>query len=65
MHGIGPVLYAKGVANKSCNMAVEIAHSTSRALFKSIFKKEKDLTDWLEAQIKQMGEQNYLVEQLN
>jgi bacterioferritin len=54
--------------NESIRMAVEVGDNGTRELFESILKEEEDHIDWLEAQldqIKQMGPQNYLVEQLD
>jgi len=52
--------------NKGIQLAVEVADNGSRELLESILKDEEDHLDWLEGQleqIKQMGIQNYLVEQ--
>ncbi len=54
--------------NESIRLAVEVGDNGTRELFESILKEEEDHIDWLEAQldqIKQMGPQNYLVEQLD
>jgi bacterioferritin len=54
--------------NESIRLAVEVGDNGSRELFEAILKEEEDHIDWLEAQIdqiKQMGAQNYLVEQLH
>ena len=54
--------------NESIALAVEIGDNGTRELLESILKEEEDHIDWLEAQIdqiKQMGAQNYLVEQLH
>jgi bacterioferritin len=54
--------------NDSIRLAVEVGDNGTRELFESILKEEEDHIDWLEAQldqIKQMGPQNYLVEQLD
>ncbi len=54
--------------NMSIKLAVEVGDNGSRELFESILKEEEQHIDWLEAQIdqiKQVGEQNYLVEQLH
>jgi bacterioferritin len=53
--------------NDGIRVAVENSDNGSRELLESILKDEEDHIDWLEAQmdqIKQMGIQNYLVEQL-
>jgi bacterioferritin len=52
--------------NESIRLAVEVGDNGSRELFESILKDEEDHIDLIEAQIdqiKQMGVQNYLVEQ--
>jgi bacterioferritin len=52
--------------NESIRLAVEIGDNGTRELLVSILKDEEDHIDWIEAQldqIKQMGPQNYLVEQ--
>ena len=54
--------------NDGIRLAVEVGDNGSRELLESILKDEEDHIDWLEAQldqIKQMGAQNYLVEQLD
>jgi bacterioferritin len=65
-------LGAENVAIKSYNegikLALELGDNGSRELMDSILKDEEDHLDWLEAQldqIKQMGIQNYLVEQVD
>jgi bacterioferritin len=53
--------------NEAIRLAVEVGDNGSRELFESILKDEEEHIDWLEAQldqIKQMGIQTYLVEQL-
>jgi bacterioferritin len=53
--------------NESIRLAVEVGDNGSRELLESILKDEEEHIDWLEAQldqIKQMGIQTYLVEQL-
>src|SRR5512140_514238 len=54
--------------NESIKLAVKEGDNGSRELFESMLQEEEDHIDWLEAQIdqiRQMGEQNYLVEQLH
>jgi hypothetical protein len=49
-------------------LAVDVGDNGTRELFESILKDEEIHIDWLEAQldqIKQMGIQNYLVEQVS
>jgi len=65
-------LKAEHDAVKSYNEGVKIARDEgdngTREMLESILKDEEDHADWLEAQldqIKQMGIQNYLVEQLD
>ncbi len=53
--------------NKAIRQAVELGDNGSRELLESILKDEEVHIDWIEAQldqIKQMGLQNYLVEQV-
>ena len=53
--------------NEAIRLAVEAGDNGTRELLDSILKDEEAHIDWLEAQldqIKQMGIQNYLVEQL-
>jgi bacterioferritin len=53
--------------NAAIALAVEVADNGTRELLESILKEEEVHIDWLEAQqdqIKQLGLQNYLVEQL-
>ena len=53
--------------NESIRLAVEVGDNGTRDLLQSILKEEEDHIDWIEAQldqIKQMGLQNYLVEQI-
>jgi bacterioferritin len=52
--------------NADIRLAVELGDNGSRELFESILTDEEKHIDWIEAQldqIKQMGIQNYLVEQ--
>ncbi len=54
--------------NDGIRLAVEIGDNGTRELLESILKDEEDHVDWLEAQldqIKQMGAQIYLVEQID
>lgn len=54
--------------NESVRVAVEVGDNGTREILESILKEEEDHIDWIEAQldqIKQMGPQNYLVEQLD
>ena len=53
--------------NKAIALAVEVADNTTRELLARILKSEEDHVNWLEAQlelIKQVGEQNYLAQQI-
>ena len=53
--------------NASIKLATELGDNGTRELLESILKDEEAHIDWIEAQldqIKQMGIQNYLVEQL-
>jgi bacterioferritin len=53
--------------NESINLAVQVGDNGTRELLEHILKDEEAHIDWIEAQldqIKQMGIQNYLVEQL-
>ena len=48
-------------------MAAEAGDNNTKVLLESILKEEEDHIDWIEAQldqIKQMGAQNYLSEQI-
>lgn len=54
--------------NESIRVAVEAEDNGTRELLQSILKEEEDHIDWIEAQldqIKQVGPQNYLVEQIS
>lgn len=54
--------------NDGINLAMEVADGGTRELLEHILKDEEDHIDWIEAQldqIKQMGSQNYLVEQID
>jgi bacterioferritin (cytochrome b1) len=49
-------------------LAVEVGDNGTREILESILREEEDHIDWLEGQldqIKQMGIQNYLVEQID
>jgi bacterioferritin len=53
--------------NEGIRQAVELSDNGTRELLESILKDEEDHIDWIEAQldqIRQMGIQNYLVEQI-
>ena len=53
--------------NETIWLAVEVEDNNTKVLLESILKEEEDHIDWIEAQldqIKQMGVQNYLVEQI-
>jgi len=53
--------------NKAIALAVEVADNTTRELLARILKSEEAHVNWLEAQlelIKQVGEQNYLAQQI-
>ncbi|HEY6009583.1 MAG TPA: bacterioferritin [Geobacteraceae bacterium] len=52
--------------NESIRLAVEVGDNGTREILEAILRDEEDHIDWIEAQldqIKQMGVQNYLVEQ--
>ena len=54
--------------NDGIRLTTELADNGTRELLEDILKEEEDHVDWLEAQldqIKQMGSQNYLVEQID
>ncbi len=53
--------------NKSIALAVDVGDNGSRELLEEILVSEEEHADWLEAQlelIKQVGEQNYLAQQI-
>jgi bacterioferritin len=65
-------LAAEGIAVKGYNedirLAAEVGDNVTRELLTSILKDEEQHVDWLEAQldqIRQMGIQNYLTEQID
>ncbi len=54
--------------NESIRLAAELGDNNTRVLLESILKDEEDHIDWIEAQldeIKQIGVQNYLAQQIN
>lgn len=54
--------------NKAIALAVDVGDNTTRDLLEDILESEEDHVDWLEAQlelIKQVGEQNYLAQQIH
>jgi bacterioferritin len=58
---------AVGKLNKYVALAVESGDNTTRELFESLLESEENHVDWLETQIgliQQVGEQNYLAQQL-
>ena len=53
--------------NQDIKLALELGDNGTRKLFQSLLKDEEDHLDWLETQleqIRQIGIQNYLVEQI-
>jgi bacterioferritin len=53
--------------NKAIEQAVDVGDNTTRELLEEILVSEEEHVDWLEAQlslIKQVGEQNYLSQQI-
>ena len=53
--------------NESIHLAAEVRDNNTKVLLESILKEEEDHIDWIEAQldqIKQMGVENYLAEQI-
>jgi bacterioferritin len=56
------------VYNESIRLAAELGDNNTKMLLESILKDEEDHIDWLEAQldqIKQVGIQNYLAQQIS
>jgi bacterioferritin len=54
--------------NQTIALAVEVGDNGSRELLEEILESEEEHVDWLEAQlelIKQVGEQNYLAQQIH
>jgi bacterioferritin len=65
---LGAELGAVQAYNDGIRQAVEIGDNGTRELLESILTDEEEHIDWIEAQldqIKQMGVQNYLVEQID
>ncbi len=65
---LGAELGAVQAYNDGIRQAVEAGDNGTRELLESILSDEEEHVDWLEAQldqIKQMGIQNYLVEQID
>jgi len=65
--GLAAEVGAVKAYNDGIRLAVEVGDNGTRELLESILKDEEEHIDWLEAQldqIKQMGIQNYLVEQV-
>ncbi len=66
-HNQGAEVVAIRGYNETIRLAVEVGDNKTKVLLESILKEEEDHIDWIEAQldqIKQMGVQNYLVEQI-
>jgi bacterioferritin len=54
--------------NETIRLAVEVGDNGTREILESILREEEEHIDWIEGQldqIKQMGIQNYLVEQID
>ena len=67
-HDLGGEGGAIQAYNAAIRLAVEVGDNGTRELFEAILKEEEDHIDWIEAQldqIKQMGIQVYLAEQLH
>jgi bacterioferritin len=65
---LGAELGAVQAYNDGIRQAVEVGDNGTRELLESILSDEEEHVDWIEAQqdqIKQMGVQNYLVEQID
>jgi bacterioferritin len=65
---LGAELGAVQAYNDGIRLAVEVGDNGTRELWESILSDEENHVDWLEAQldqIKQMGVQTYLVEQVD
>jgi bacterioferritin len=63
----GAELGAVQAYNESIRLAAELGDNNTRVLLESILKDEEDHIDWIEAQldeIKQIGIQNYLAQQI-
>ena len=63
----GAELGAVQAYNESIRLAAELGDNNTRVLLESILKDEEDHIDWIEAQldeIKQIGAQNYLAQQI-
>jgi bacterioferritin len=61
-------LEAVGKLNKAIALAVEVGDNGSRELLEKVLVSEEEHIDWLEAQlelIKQVGEENYLAQQIH
>jgi len=59
---------AAGRLNKAIALAVEVADNGTRDLLEEILESEEEHIHWLEAQlelVKQVGEQNYLAQQIH
>ena len=54
--------------NESIRLAADLGDNNTKMLLESILKEEEDHIDWIEAQldeIKQIGVQNYLAQQIH
>jgi bacterioferritin len=64
---LGAELGAVQAYNESIRLATELGDNNTKVLLESILKEEEEHVDWLEAQldeIKQVGIQNYLAQQI-